>query len=71
MRVYTEVQPSWLGLALHRVNRELRKHAPAGVTFAETPDAADLQILHVIGMGSLEYLSQPALRADSVLLPHD
>jgi hypothetical protein len=56
MRVYAEVLPPWLGMAMHRLNRELRRHAPAGVTFTVTPEAADLQVLDVIGMGSLEYV---------------
>jgi glycosyltransferase involved in cell wall biosynthesis len=56
MRVYAEVQPPWLGLAMHRVNSELRRHAPSGISFARSVHDADLQILHVIGVGSLDHL---------------
>jgi hypothetical protein len=56
IRVYAEVQPPWLGMAMHRVNSELRRHAPPEIVFARTPQDADLQILHVIGVGSLEHL---------------
>ncbi len=41
MRVYMEVQPPTLSIAIHRVNAEMRKHAPAEVTFAQTPRDAD------------------------------
>jgi glycosyltransferase involved in cell wall biosynthesis len=56
MRVCVEVQPPWLGMAMHRLNAQLRRHAPAPVRFARTPGEADLQVLDVIGLGSLEYL---------------
>jgi hypothetical protein len=56
MRVYADVLPPWLGTAMYRLNRELRRHAPAGIEFVGRPGAADLQVLDVIGMGSLEFL---------------
>jgi hypothetical protein len=56
MRVHMEVQPPSLGLALHRLQRELRRHAPPTITFVETVHDADLQIVQVIGMGSLAYV---------------
>jgi hypothetical protein len=56
MRVYAEVLPRWLGRAMYRINRELRRYAPDGVEFVDDARAADLQILDVIGTGSLEYL---------------
>jgi glycosyltransferase involved in cell wall biosynthesis len=58
MRVYMEVQPPTLSRAMHRVNTALREYAPAEIEFAPTPHVADLQVLHVIGMGSLEYLAR-------------
>lgn len=59
MRVYAEVCPSWLGQAIYRVNREMRRYAPPGVKFVRDPTRADLQVLDVIGMGSVEYLRRP------------
>jgi hypothetical protein len=55
-----------LSIAMHRFNRELRRHAPAGVEFVGKPDSADLQVLDVVGMGSLEFLRH----RDYVLLQH-
>src|SRR5579871_4583874 len=37
MRVYAEVCPSWLGQAIYRVNREMRRYAPPGVEFVRDP----------------------------------
>ena len=66
MKVFAEVLPRTLGHVMHRANAELRRHAPDGVEFVDDVDDADLQILDVIGTGSLEYLAHP----DHVLLQH-
>src|SRR3990172_4842632 len=57
MIVYVDPVPSTLSLAMHRVAAALRCYAPLGVTFAQTPQEADLQVFHVIGPGA--HISTP------------
>lgn len=52
MKVYAEVLPPTLGRVMHRINRELKKHAPPNVSFVADPRVADLQVLDVLGTGS-------------------
>src|SRR5688572_2109297 len=59
MKVYAEVLPPTLGRAMYRINAQLRLHAPARVVFTSHADEADLQILDVIGAGSMDYLRRP------------
>lgn len=66
MRVCAEVLPRNLSRAMHRINHHLRETAPSGVTFVDDPGRADLQILDVVGQGSLRYLGC----RDYVLIQH-
>lgn len=56
MRVFAEVIPSTLGRGIHRIKHELRRRAPPDVQFVTDAHGADLQILDVIGLGSLDHL---------------
>lgn len=56
MLVYAEVLPSTLGRAMYRINKNMRKYAPSWVTFTDDRANCDLQILDVIGKGSLEFI---------------
>lgn len=48
MKVYVTVRPG-LSCAMSRVEKALRRYAPADVTIVETEAEADLVVLHVIG----------------------
>lgn len=56
MKVCVSVLPQRLSRAMHRVAGALARHAPAGVTLVERPRDADLQVIHVIGRGSIDHL---------------
>jgi hypothetical protein len=56
MLVYAEVLPTSLGRVMYRINKALKQYAPEWVKFTSNKDEADLQILDVIGKGSLEFL---------------
>jgi glycosyltransferase involved in cell wall biosynthesis len=66
MKVYAEVLPGWLGRAMYRINREIKRTAPQGIEFVDDATRADVQILDVIGTGSLDHLCVRAY----VLLQH-
>jgi hypothetical protein len=51
MIAYVECPPT-LGQGIHRVVRELKAHAPAGVTFTEDRAGADHIVHHVVGVGN-------------------
>jgi len=57
MNVYAEVLPHTLGRVMHRINRELKRHAPPEVRFVQSPQEAQLQVLDVLGTGSPPYLT--------------
>jgi hypothetical protein len=50
MKVCVATLPSTLSRGIHRVSAALEAHAPAGVTIVPTWEAADLALLHVIGI---------------------
>lgn len=56
MIIYADILPPTLGRAMYRINKNMRRFAPEWVTFTEDRDKAELQILDIIGRGSLEYL---------------
>lgn len=56
MKVYAEVLPTSLGRVMYRINKALKQYAPDWVAFTEDWSEADLQILDVIGRGSLEFI---------------
>jgi glycosyltransferase involved in cell wall biosynthesis len=56
MKVFAEVLPTSLGRAMYRLNKNIKKYAPPHVVFVDNPKSADIQILDVIGKGSLEFL---------------
>jgi glycosyltransferase involved in cell wall biosynthesis len=48
------VQPqAWMGRGIHRVAAALTKYAPKGVEVVTEPEAAELDVIHVVGCGSL------------------
>jgi glycosyltransferase involved in cell wall biosynthesis len=55
MHVYAPVTAG-LSPAMNRVDAALRKYAPEGVTFVDQPEQAEVQVLHVIGHGSMPHL---------------
>lgn len=67
MKVFAEVLPRNLGLVMYRINKEMKKAAPTGTVFVTNPDEADIQILDIIGLGSLEFLYK---KDNYVLLQH-
>lgn len=67
MRIFAEVLPRWVGKVMYRINYEMRRYAPSWAEFVADPTTCDLQILDVIGTGSLEYLYNPK---NYVLLQH-
>ena len=56
MKVCLEVLPSKLSKAMYRTAEGLANAAPPEVEIVGRPEDADLQILHVIGSGSLDHL---------------
>lgn len=52
VRVYLE-PADWYSRSIHRVAAALRENAPRGVKIVSTREAADLEIVHVVGTGSL------------------
>lgn len=56
LSVYYEVVPATLGRVMYRINRALKRHAPAWVRFVTSPGLADLQILDAVGIGCFEHL---------------
>ncbi len=57
MKVYYEVLPATLGRAMHRIRKELCARIPEGAELVAAPKDADMQVLDVIGGGSLQYLA--------------
>jgi hypothetical protein len=51
---------------MHRINEQLRKFAPPEIELVDESGDAEVQILDVVGLGSLEYLSA----GDYVLIQH-
>lgn len=58
MKIYVDPIPKTLSQAMYRVSTALREHLPCEI--AETPEDADLQILHTIG-----HLAERHLRNDN------
>jgi hypothetical protein len=56
MNVYVKPLPAHLSLAMYRVSDALKKYSPKDITIVEEVKDADIQVLHVIGKGSLKYL---------------
>jgi len=56
MKVCLEVLPRKLSRAMYRTAEGLANAAPPEVEIVDRPEDADLQILHVIGAGSLDHL---------------
>ena len=56
MRVCVDVLPPTLGRGMHRVAAALRRWAPPEIEIVSDLGAADVQVVHVIGVGSLEHL---------------
>lgn len=54
LRVCTRAIPSHLSRGIHRVANALERYAPDWVEIVQDPDEADVQVVHVIGHGSLE-----------------
>jgi hypothetical protein len=54
MKVCVAPIPATLSLSMHRLGRALADHAPAGVTIVPTWEAADLSLLHLIGIEDVE-----------------
>lgn len=59
MRVFLEVVPHNLSVAMHRVAQALRVRAPKGVQIVRTPQDVDLQVLHAIGPDAIENVVAP------------
>lgn len=53
MKVFTMVD-GWLGYVFHRIDKALHDWAPADIEWVETPQEADVQIVHIIGKGELK-----------------
>ena len=58
MKVYAEIEEV-LGIGLHRVQYEIQHYSPPGIEFVDSIEEADLQIVPVIGLGSLEFIKHP------------
>ena len=56
MKVYVKPLPARLSQAMYRVSDALERYSPSWVEIVNDIEEADVQILHVIGFGSLEYL---------------
>lgn len=56
MRIYAEVLPKSLGRVVYRINKNLKLYAPPWAEFVKDPTTADVQIMDVIGKGSLEFI---------------
>lgn len=52
MKVYLEPE-AWLSRSIHRIAKALTDAKPAGVKIVNRREAADLEIIHVIGTGSI------------------
>lgn len=48
--------PTGLSQAMYRVARALARHAPEGVEIVSRPEDADIQVLHVVDLGSFNHL---------------
>jgi hypothetical protein len=59
VKVYVDPIPDTLSLAMHRVAKALKDHAPSGVVITKKPEQADIQFLHVIAPDSLGALKAP------------
>ena len=59
MKVYVEPIPLTLSQAMHRVARALKRYAQPDIQFVNRPEQADLQVMHVIGLDSMEALKAP------------
>lgn len=55
LNILAEVYPKELGRVIYRINKYLKLLAPSYVNFVKEPSQADLQILDVIGQGSLKF----------------
>ncbi len=56
MKVFLAPLPDNLSKAMFRVAGALARYAPSGVEIVRKPEDADVQLLHVIGRGSLKHL---------------
>jgi glycosyltransferase involved in cell wall biosynthesis len=61
MKIYAEVLPTTLGRVVYRINKNLKQFAPPWAEFTKDPTQADVQILDVIGKGSLEFIKNDNL----------
>jgi glycosyltransferase involved in cell wall biosynthesis len=57
MKVFEYINPKW-GKVFHKISMYLRLFAPEDVRFVDYPGISDVQIIHVIGLGELEIISQ-------------
>lgn len=59
MRICVEPVPDGLSRAMYRVSTNLSRYVPDGLELVSDPEAADLQLLHVIGNRVLRFLKAP------------
>lgn len=53
VNVFVGVLPPNLSQGIHRVSRALTQHAPPWVNIVAYPEASDIEVIHVIGHGSM------------------
>lgn len=58
MKVFTMVD-DWLGMVFHRVDKAYHDWAPSTVQWVDTPEEADVQIVHILGKGELKNIKNP------------
>lgn len=59
MKVFVEPVPASLSLAMWRVAKALKSYVPEGIEITTNASDADLQVLHVIGLDSMDVLKAP------------
>jgi glycosyltransferase involved in cell wall biosynthesis len=59
MKVFVDPIPNTLSLAMHRVAGALKRYAPPEIRVVQRPEDADLQVMHVIGLDSMDPLRAP------------
>lgn len=59
-KAFVEVQPPTLSIAMHRVAKALKQYAPSRlVEFVDSPEEADIQVVHVIGPDQAALIKSP------------
>jgi glycosyltransferase involved in cell wall biosynthesis len=53
MKIYTMVD-DWLGHAFHRIDKAYHDWAPGDIEWVDSPEQADIQIVHIVGKGELK-----------------